>query len=41
VVDFCVTHGMCNDAKPVVGFEQPEAQLNFALKYMKEVQAKP
>ena len=39
VVDFCVSHGIC-EKKPTVGFDAPDAQLNFDSNYIKQVQAK-
>lgn len=36
VVEFCVSHGMCQ-TKPSVGWSQPDTQLNFDPKYMQRV----
>lgn len=39
VVKFCVSHGMV-DEEPTVGFDDPEARLNFDTTYIKKVQEK-
>ncbi len=39
VVDFCVSHGIV-DRKPSVGFGEPDAQLNFDVTFIKNVQDK-
>lgn len=39
VVDFCVSHGIC-EKKPTVGFGKPDAQLDFDASYLKKVRDK-